>query len=202
MISLGHRFLFVHVPKTAGNSIQNVLRDYSEDRLVCVAPHQDGVERFEVRSDRYGLHKHSTLAEYQAALGQEQLERLFKFSCVRNPWERAVSRYFSPDRGSVSWDPDGFAHFLVCVEPLQHYVSLPGLSAPPACFDNVDFYIRFECLNDDFRQVCKHIGIPFQPLPVRNQSRHAPYREYYDKQSRQLVAEKFAAEIDHFGYAF
>lgn len=202
MISFEHGFLFVHVPKTAGNSIQNILRDYSEDRIVCVAPHQDGVERFEVRSDRYQVHKHSTLAEYQAQLGQDGLDRLFKFSCVRNPWERAISRYFSPDRGSVEWDPGAFADFLACVEPLQHYVSLPGREQPPACFRNVDFYIRFERLNDDFRRVCDRLGLPFQPLPVRNRSRHGHYQEYYDKRSRKLVARKFAAEIDYFGYAF
>ena len=34
MISLARQFLFVHVPKTAGNAIQNKLRAYSEDVVV------------------------------------------------------------------------------------------------------------------------------------------------------------------------
>jgi hypothetical protein len=46
MISFQKRFLFVHIPKTAGNSIQSVLRDYSEDELVALLSEQDGVERF------------------------------------------------------------------------------------------------------------------------------------------------------------
>jgi hypothetical protein len=33
LISLRHRFLFVHIPKTAGNSIQSVLRSYYDDEL-------------------------------------------------------------------------------------------------------------------------------------------------------------------------
>src|SRR5262245_20224214 len=99
MISLRHRFLYVHIPKTADNAVQNVLRHYSEDKLVCLSPHQDGVERFEVRNDRYAIQKHSTLSDYERELGGGTLAGLFKFCCIRNPWERAVSYYFSPHRG-------------------------------------------------------------------------------------------------------
>jgi hypothetical protein len=42
MISFEKHFLFVHIPKTAGNSIQSVLRDYSEEQLVALRKEQDG----------------------------------------------------------------------------------------------------------------------------------------------------------------
>jgi hypothetical protein len=64
MISLQKRFLFVHIPKTAGNSIQSVLRDYSEDQLVALRKEQDGIERFGLRNPKYKVKKHSTLSEY------------------------------------------------------------------------------------------------------------------------------------------
>jgi N6-adenosine-specific RNA methylase IME4 len=97
MISLRNRFLFVHIPKTAGNSIQSVLCDYSEDRIVTRGG-QDGVERFEVRSAGRELEKHSTLADYYRELGEETAAGLFKFTCVRNPWDRMISFWFSPHR--------------------------------------------------------------------------------------------------------
>ena len=40
------KFLFIQITKTAGNSIQNVLKHYYEDEIVCLKPLQDGVERF------------------------------------------------------------------------------------------------------------------------------------------------------------
>ena len=69
MISFQKCFLFVHIPKTAGNSIQSVLRDYSEDQLIALRNEQDGIERFGLRNPKYKIKKHSTLGEYHDALG-------------------------------------------------------------------------------------------------------------------------------------
>jgi len=202
LISLTHNFLFVHIPKTAGNSIQNVLRAYSEDKIVCL-PNQDGLERFEVRSDKYKIHKHSTLQDYQKELGDELFQRLFKFATVRNPWERVVSRFFSPSRGAVSWEREQFAKYIEQIPPLSAHISLEGDSnSKPNCYDNLDFIIRYERLNDDFKKVCELIGIPWMQLPIRNKSSRQPYAAYYDDELVELVRNRFHEEIAHFGYEF
>lgn len=203
MISLKHQFLFIHIPKTAGNSIQNVLKDYSEEKIVCVAPHQDGVERFEVRSDSYKIHKHSTLLEYQDQLGQDVIDRLYKFTCVRNPWERMISFYFSPHRGTVSWDRTKFVELVKNVEPVTHFVS-SGKNAVQGqnFFGHIDRYIRFEDLIQDFEDVCMRIGIPMVQLAKRNASRHKHYSSYYDNELNELVKERFREEIRFFEFKF
>ena len=203
MISLKHQFLFIHIPKTAGNSIQNVLKDYSEEKIVSVAPHQDGVERFEVRSDSYKIHKHSTLLEYQDQLGQDVIDGLFKFTCVRNPWERMISFYFSPHRRTVSWDRRNFVELVKNVEPVANFVSSDkNAEQGQDCFENIDCYIRFEELNQDFEDVCARIGIPLARLPQRNASKHQHYSSYYDYDLIQLVRERFDEEIRFFEFKF
>jgi hypothetical protein len=108
MISLQKRFLFVHIPKTAGNSIQSVLRDYSEDQLVALREEQDGIERFGLLNPNYKIKKHSTLSEYHNALGDGQFRNLYKFTCVRNPWDRMVAYYFTPRQKCETWNRKKF----------------------------------------------------------------------------------------------
>src|SRR5437667_11854971 len=91
MISFQKRFLFVHIPKTAGHSIQSALRDYSEDQLVALRKEQDGIGRFGLRNPNYKTKKDSTVGEYRDALGNEQFRSLYKFTCVRSACDRLVS---------------------------------------------------------------------------------------------------------------
>ncbi len=201
MISLSHGFLFVHIPKTAGNSIQTVLADYSEDRIETHGG-QDGVDRFRVISDGRDLVKHSALADYYRELGVERAGALFKFACVRNTWDRLVSYYFSPHRGEVKWSARKFRSFVEKeARPLREYFALgdeEGTGRSP--FENIDQVIRFERINEDFATVCRRIGVPEVALPVRNRSRRGKAVEYLDADLVAFVGERFADEIEWFGY--
>src|SRR6266481_9804119 len=124
MISFQKGFLFVHIPKTAGNSIQSVLRDYSEDQLVALRKEQDGIERFGLRNPKYRIKKHSTLSEYHDALGDEQFRNLYKCTCVRNPWDRMVSYYFTPRRDGKDWARKAFRKTILKALSVAYYPRL------------------------------------------------------------------------------
>ena len=200
MISLQKRFLFVHIPKTAGNSIQSVLRDYSEDQLVALRKEQDGIERFGLRNPKYKLKKHSMLREYCDALAREQFRDLYKFTCVRNPWDRMVSYYFTPTQNPETWNRKKFREIISKAVSLADYLRLDNGEGDP--FANVDCILRFENLADEFRAVCNTIGIPPPALPRYNRSSRDHYSKYYDDELRELVRARFAAEIERFNYRF
>ncbi len=203
MLSISHSFLFVHIPKTGGNSIQRILDPYSEDRIVAFAA-QDGKERFEVQG-RFTRHKHATLADYHSRVPPELFAGLFKFCTVRNPWSRAISSYFSPRRwllqgATPCWSRADFLEMLVKLPPMVEFLKIDGQ------VQAMGEVIRYERLAEQLPRVLRRIGIKTdgQQLPHLNRSVAGDYRAYYegDQDLVDLVAERYREDIDHFGYRF
>lgn len=203
MISHDHQCIFVHIPKTAGNSINRVF----------------GV----------GWEDHQDLQRYFDELPRDVFERYFKFVIVRNPWDRLLSDYnyqlkksrapssklfvFTPDgskRNFAEWvetalsAPDQYepgtwggnvsAH-IHRWSPQVDWISVGGQS-------RVDFVARIERLPEDFRAVCRRLALPTTRLPHRNRRLHWHYSHYYDRSTRELVAAYYARDIAQFDYEF
>jgi hypothetical protein len=200
MISSEKMFLFLHLPKTGGNSIQSLLASYSDEALVTPMPHQDGIERFELSNPNSGqLGKHASFTEYRSVYGR-QVYDMFLFCCIRNPFERLVSYFHSPHRGPVAWSSRAFRKFVRSgeVKPLEHFLHDPdaGRGIEP------DAIIRFETLQQDFDRVCKALDIPCADLPVRNRSCRPDYRTCFDSGLIRYVESKYARELELGGYTF
>jgi len=66
----------------------------------------------------------------------------------------------------------------------------------------MDFVGKLENLESDWQTVCTRIGIPYQELQRKNATQHKHYQDYYDSESRQLVAHHWSREIELFDYNF
>ena len=239
MICHHYKCIFIHIPKNAGQSIEHVfvklLNLDWDTRAPLLLRYND---RPELGPPRLA---HLKACEYVAYkyVTQEQFDEYFKFSFVRNPWDRVVSiyKYFAWDRYV------DFKKFVVAklrnytwrdnfwfVRPQSHFV----------CNESgdiiVDFIGKFENLATDFNHVCRRLGLPPTELPHINRSnaesrkpglnpmdvykrarwlyhtrtmpsfrrmpRFSDYRDYYDDESRELVAELYQKDIELFGYQF
>lgn len=203
MISHEHRCIFVHIPKTAGNSINRVF----------------GV----------GWENHKDLQRYHAETQPEAFETYFKFAIVRNPWDRLFSDYnyqkkksrekasklfmFSEQgrvRDFAEWvetalaTPDFYepgrwggevSTHVHRWSPQVDWLEVDGVS-------RIDYVAHLENLSLDFRTVCRRVGLPEVRLPHRNRRLHWHYSHYYDRTTRDIVANYYARDVARFGYQF
>ena len=184
MISHEHKFIFVRIPKTASTSIINAL--YRE------CGKMEGHENHE--DINYYIRKYSNVHDY------------FKFTFVRNPWELRYSYYFYnknlPGRHGKYARNLSLKDWILRYSGKNSQVRRTQLEFVGGNINNMDFIGKFETLQEDFNIICDKIGIPRQELPHKNKSTRKHYTEYYDDETRQIVAEKFAKDIEYFGYEF
>jgi hypothetical protein len=202
MIFKKNKVIFLHYPKTGGNSIQDALRKYSEDQIISRGAHQDGVERFAVRNvEHKKLNKHSTLQDYYNTLG-DVLFTYKIFINIRNPYDRMVSFYFSRSRGNVHYDRDDFVQFIKTIPPIENFTSIKkSFFGKSELYPNVKF-LKFEKLNEDFDLLLKELELQDIELPHRNASNRENYKKYYDEEMIKIVSTRHKYEISLGNYKF
>ena len=95
MILEEKKIIFIHIPKTGGNSISHLLKNYSDDKFVKHRPYSDLRNTFEIRSN-LTKDKHQTLEEYCNILGNK-FDDYKIFTVVREPLDRILSLYYKLD---------------------------------------------------------------------------------------------------------
>lgn len=201
-------FIFVHIPKCAGTSIEAVL-------LPIVTSHQHFKDLSEADRSLYWLPgkkalQHSKLRAY----GRDYpLKDYFKFAFVRNPWDRAISQinYLRTKAQAPLFREKTFKQqvWAYCNTRTRIWAHNLGLSQTDYLLGKsgkmeVDFVGRFESLAADFRSICQRMSIdPVPSIPhVFNSKRQEHYSVFYDEESAEWIRRRFASDIDAFGYTF
>ena len=227
MICKPYNCVFVHIPKTAGQSIEQFFMDrlgldWKEDREALYLHHNDDPAR--------GTEKlaHLSAAEYVECghMTPGEFSSSFKFAFVRNPWSRLLSEY----RYRNYFHHRSFKDFVL------HKMPSPGFDDKyrhvmpqyDMLYDKegnllVDYVGRFETLQQDFDRVCEKLAIEDSRLPHRNPSdkksrdlkrklknmlfmngenRHHGLTDFYDDETRDAVADYYRKDIETFAYQF
>lgn len=187
MINHKYKFIFIHIPRTGGSSIEAQFQYYKDP------------------SD-----KHWNLFDWKNKLTFEQFNTYFKFSFVRNPWSIVISNYL--DKGWYSNKNKGGEIGFHAGKSLKYFLSKYEIAPHEhgdSFFDyldpeQMDFIGRFENRAEGIKYISDKIGFNICPNIQRRKKpfKTKHYTEYYDEETKQIVAEKYAKDIEYFDYEF
>lgn len=188
--SIKHRkfdnFVFIHINKTAGSSIEKALNLPFE---------------------------HKTALEKIEEIGRKRWDEKLTFTIVRNPWDKVVSHYHyrvKTNQTNLRVNPIGFKEWVKLTYGYQdaYYYNNPKMFMPQTLWISdendeiiVDEIVHFENLESEFNKVLKRIG-KNAPLTHVKKSKRGNYREYYDSDSIEIIRNWFKRDIEIFGYEF
>jgi hypothetical protein len=194
-----HQCIFVHIPKAAGVSVCGTLLGNLGGG-------------------------HTTIEEYQMVFPKRKFNRYFKFTFVRNPWDRVFSAYNFLAKGGMDeadrrWaaanlsDCIGFNEFVVerlrsaavqdCVHfwPQSAFIRCPFRQKPL-----LDYIGYFENIEHDFEYVKNRLGMGAEvQLSHKNKTLsncQGNYQTHYSIEAREIVANVYKTDVELLGYNF
>ena len=204
IVSHKHRFIFFAQPRTATHAIRAALQphlgadDWQQQALT-------GTLRLPILELARIGHGHISLQQVQTWLPGEIWREYFKFTVVRNPYERYVSACTFLNRRNPGYAGKEMA-FMKTALTRQRFRERALIRPQVALLANgagtvgMNFVGRYERLQQSFDHVCECIGIPPNRLARRNASRHGDYRRYYDEALLEQVSAFYRADFEQFEY--
>lgn len=207
IVSHRHRFIFAAVPKTGTHAVRRALREEMGEEDV----EQVGLfvnRRFPWADLAAIQHGHLSLRQVRPYLGEDAFAGYFKFAFVRNPFDRFVSYCAFMLRGGDLFQRQPRAamhHFLFRDPPEGHILFQPQASLLVGEDGHTlltDAIGRVEDMQASYAAICARIGIAPRPLDRVNASARGDYRAYYDAALIKGIEQRYAIDLDLFGYAF
>lgn len=211
LVSTSHNFIFVHIAKNGGSSLRSFLQQYHAGR-------NDRTWRTDIKADlpfpqaphKIAFHPHPTARWARQKFGAAFFDNAFSFAFVRNPWDRAVSRYeyvrHAQGHGqhkrfqTMSFDKfirdEWFRNLLVSRTQLSEISDKNGNII-------ISKVYRFEDMDNAIADICSRLNIPaLARTPHNNPSKRARYNDYFNKKNKRLFDRIYREDIDRFGYSF
>lgn len=193
MISHKDKFIFIHIPKCGGTSIERFILSHYGISHDWTRKYPLEALPTKVRSEfniGFGGQQHMTLSNFSL----ERQKQYFSFAFVRNPWDRIMSSYLYSRRLGFKFT---FESFLDSPRFANHCGTQSSFLN-----NNIDFVGRFENLQEDFDIVCGKLGLDAKRLPHENKTTHGHYTEWYTDERKKLIQDRYSEDIEVFNYKF
>lgn len=215
MICHKKKLIFVHIPKCGGSSLNKFY--FHKNHLDWKIPNYELLYGW--CPDRKIHLQHATSKQLieTGLVTKEQWEEYFKFTFVRNPWDRAYSDFlWIKNDCKVDGDFEDYLNAEKEFEPFLSTLSKNKMSyrgdhllAQLDFFTlngdyNMDFVGRFENYNEEVLRLNTILGINqnFSLHEKKNKSRARHYSFFYNEYKRKIVADVYQNDIEQLGYQF
>lgn len=209
IVSHKHKFIYIHPHKCAGTSItESLIPDLGEDDVV-VGVTDDG-KKLDTEKGKWRNCKHAGASHIKTNVGKDVWADYFKFSFVRNPFDRCVSWYFwflqkcGEDNRHVKNIREMTFNEFIASDDFNHIRQKFSFSNQ-VCIEGVpqtNYVGYFETLQRDFDNVCSIIGLKKRKLEKYNATKRSLHGSYYSEKSIELVSQFFPEDIRMHNYTF
>ena len=209
IISHRHRCICFYPPYVPGEPLASVFQ-----ALFDAPPRQDaatddapGVVR--PGFDGTALPSRASPSQAKALLDPATWNEYLKVAFVRNPWDLLVAAYLShegespvcnDDDDATGRGPGGFEDYLLSLD-----ASLSSQTDLLCDGDGellVDIVGRFEDPGRAVGEVAERLGLPDPGIGAPDRWQVGNYAQYYNALTRDLVADRFQADLGRFAYRF
>lgn len=213
-----HKCIFIHIPKTAGTSIEKKLghfkqlkrgvQDHRTIREMEPIPFGD-LAKLTLKGHFALSRNHiKKMIKGQIPISRQQYNTYFKFAFVRNSWSRVFSWYKNVMRDDNHKKRFGVSDKCSFKEFLKNHMDQWELTTQLFWITDkqgqipMDFIGRFDNLEDDFSHVTDVLGIKDKSLPKLLAGDNQHYSQFYDEEMKDIVYRKYRDEIALFKFEF
>jgi hypothetical protein len=221
IINQTYGFIFIHIPKSAGTTVTNVLSKLSRwcDLEIGGTPLGEAIQPYYAK--RYGLRKHSRALEIKKVVGEEFWQRCFKFAFVRNPYTRVYSAFnflkkwenIPEDHAKIINKFENFEEFILS-GILQEYKGPDNMFLPQVHWVTaypqeikliIDFVGKVENLKEDLKLILAKLGLldeakELNELPHLNKSVEFDWKVYDNPSVVDIVYSHYKVDFEMFDY--
>lgn len=197
-----HKYIFIHINKTGGTTISNILQEYDQSAQVMT-------HRFLYPTKKY---RSVTNRESATCVINDNLYEYKIITCIRNPWSRILSCYkYRQSRKTIDTVNVPFEDWLLNRDIYKSYKTpecwikfnqLDWVSTDKNVYNNCTF-MKFESIEEETtRMVNETLNINIKNIPHKNKTTHLPYHKYYTGKTIDYVGNLYKKDIETFNFRF